>query len=327
MKHPVRHHPVARDTDALDMPFAAADTRRSVRSQSLDDTRLTIVAPLITEVSASTEGRDDGALEAPERRLCHRLIELLDRQCEYRVATALKALQIELCETLRNPEADISLCQLACALANVAQGNRDEAAQILWALSQSALDDEFIASNVALALSRIGAVRGARSLALTVRERFNQSVDTLHKVMLAFENCLDFAEASTTARRQLELIDNVDARLAIHRKLTLYSEIAVHADYLNVSDEAMLSSVEHAVASLTAMGHHVYRVELRGTWACSVRLEFDIHATPSVCWDETTTLDTAMELIPDGLTVSEIVPFVVHSFAGRIRRPNAMFKE
>ena len=312
MKHPIPHQYATRREAALNASLAYADSRFDVYPQPLsEDDRALRDAMQTTPLASKAEG-DDSVLESPEHSVCRRLVELLERQCTHRVAAALKTLQDELAEAQNNPDADVSLCQLGHALSHIAEANYEEAKRILLDLSLTAMHDEFIASTVMLALSRLGLVRFARQLAFIVRERFDQSADTLQKVMFTFENCLDFAEASVTATRCLKLANDTKARIALNRKLTIYSVLAWRAEGAALNSSVMLSGVEHAVSVLTRIGHPLHRIQLRGDHEETIRMEFDINASRSFC-DESSALDEAMEAMPEGIWVDAVVPFFLHS--------------
>lgn len=325
MTHPVLSYPVAHRE-------GTPNTKRSYVGEGLPDFR--------TFVGEMDHAMNDAALAKPatayknphrgfervsERRVCRRLLALLDRQSHERVAAALGQLQAELADVCSNPAAHEPTCRLGLALSHIATGNHAEAKQLLVELSDIGLDDVFIARHVAFALSNMGHIRIARDIGIQVRSRLDDDPDALLDILRVFENCLDFPAASTTAMRCLKLIErsgDIDVVDCLKSKLALYRDIASRAKEWNIQSDALLSMAEFGIDTLRAMGRTIYRIELVGDFECTVGLDFEVDASRSTSWNDTLALAFALNERSDDPVESDLIPLTVRSLRGRIRRPS-----
>ncbi|CAM2142758.1 protein of unknown function [Pararobbsia alpina] len=261
----------------------------------------------------------DELTTSPEHQVCKKLLVLLDRQRQERVAAALEALQDELDEAESKPCKHVPTCLLGHALSNMALGHHDEARAILTELGHSAMDNEFVAANAVRSLSHIGDIRAARDLAFQVRERFSDSVDVLRNVTRVFENCVDLVEASATASKHLELVTDRSGR--IKGNLWLYSQLQFQANHLGIDFEALFSHVEFAVEIIRGLGRHIHQIRFGGPIE-AVSIYFYVNATTSQAWHDSVTLTETLWNRPGEELISEIVPLGARPLYGRIRRPS-----
>ena len=253
-----------------------------------------------------------------EGRIFNEVIALLERQRDEPVGASLSQLLSQLTAIYmgKNKVFDYATCQMGLALLHFGLGDHDEARRQTINAMKTGSAEEHIVSNAMVLLCNAGELNLAHDTAKDAAGRFAGNPLILRQAANVLLDTLDFRASAERFENLLQMVGDEGQRQSFSEKRDQMLSLARHAEELGFSAGSLRDRAQCAVDALRAQNFKTFWVNLRGTKANSVALEFHVDADVETCAElNFVVADALVNQFED--TAMSLITMSVRSFTGR----------